>query len=69
MKTYYGLYYNFIFERRMELYDNLTDFGERIAEFATLEKTDCEVLPTVITIKATTQTEAETTLYRIAKGI
>jgi hypothetical protein len=69
LRTYYGLYYDFILERRMELYDSLHNFAERLTEFATLEGTDCQVLPTAVTIRATTQAEAETTLKRLAKGL
>lgn len=69
LKIYYGLHYDFIFETRMELYDSLHNFAERLADFATLEGSDCEVLPTVVTIRANTQEEAEATLIKLAKGL
>ena len=69
LKTYYGLYYDFVLQRRIELFDSLSSFAERLADFAQLEGSDMEVLPTAVTIRATTQAEAETTLTRIAKGL
>jgi hypothetical protein len=36
MKKYYGLYYDFIFETRMELYDTMKSFSERLTEMASI---------------------------------
>lgn len=69
LKTYYGLYYDFILQTRMELFDSLSTFAERLTDFASLEGSDMEILPTAVTIRATTQAEAETTLTRLAKGL
>lgn len=69
MRTYYGLYYSFILSIRMELYDNLGDFAERLQDFAKLEGTDCEVKPHVATLKAKSQEQAEIQLTKIAEGL
>ena len=69
MRTYYGLYYSFILSIRMELYDNLGDFAERLQDFAKLEGTDCEVKPHVVTLKAKSQEQAEIQLTKIAEGL
>jgi hypothetical protein len=36
MKKYYGLYYDFIFETRMELYDTMKSFSERLTEMSSI---------------------------------
>jgi hypothetical protein len=69
MKTYYGLYYRFVLSVRMELYDNLEHFAERVQDFAKLEGTDCEVYPYVVTIKAENQEHAEKQLTKLAEGL
>ena len=69
MRTYYGLYYTFILSIRMELYDNLGDFAERLQDFAKLKGTDCEVRPYVVTLKAESQEQAESQLTKIAEGL
>lgn len=69
MRTYYGLYYSFILSIRMELYDNLEDFAERLQDFAKLEGTDCEVKPYIVTLKAVSQEQAERRLTEIARGL
>ena len=33
---YYGLYYDFIFETRMELYDTMKSFSERLTEMSSI---------------------------------
>lgn len=69
MKTYYGLYYRFVLSVRMELYDGLEHFAERLQDFAKLEGTDCEIAPHVVTIKAKSQEQAEKQLTELAKGL
>ena len=69
MRTYYGLYYRFVLSVRMELYNNLEHFAERLQEFAKLEGTDCEVKPYVVTIKAYSQENAERQLTKLAEGL
>ena len=68
-KTYYGLYYRFVLSVRMELYNNLEHFAERLQDFAKLEGTDCEVKPYVVTIKAYSQENAERQLTKLAEGL
>lgn len=34
MAKYYGLYYDFIFQTRLELYDTMKSFSERLSEMA-----------------------------------
>jgi hypothetical protein len=68
-KTYYGLYYSFILSVRMELYNSLEHFAERLQDFAKLEGTDCEVKPYVVTIKAHSQENAERQLTKLAEGL
>lgn len=69
MRTYYGLYYTFILSIRMELYDNLGDFAERLQDFAKLKGTDCEINPYVVTIKAESPEQAGSQLTKIAEGL
>ena len=68
-KTYYGLYYRFVLSVRMELYNNLEHFAERLQDFAKLEGTDCEVKPYVVTIKAYSQENAERQLTKLAEEL
>ena len=69
MRTYYGLYYRFVLSVRMELYNNLEHFAERLQDFAKLEGTDCEVKPYVVTIRAYSQENAERQLTKLAEGL
>lgn len=69
MRTYYGLYYSFVLSVRMELYNNLEHFAERLQDFAKLEGTDCEVKPYVVTIRAYSQENAERQLTKLAEGL
>jgi hypothetical protein len=69
MKKYYGLYYDFIFKTRVELYDNLTEFAERLAQFAEFEGSDMEVSVKVATFITERQEEAQEALLKLAKGL
>lgn len=69
MTKYYGLYYDFIFETRMELYDTMKSFSERLTEFAEFEGTDMEVSIKVATFITESQTEAQEELFKLAKGL
>lgn len=69
MTKYYGLYYDFILQTRIELYDNLTDFSSRLAEFAEFEGTDMEVSVKVATFITESQEEAQEELLKLAKGL
>ena len=69
MKRYYGLYYDFAFQTRVELFENLTTFVERLAQFAEFEGTDMEVSVKVATFITETQKEAQEALLKLAKGL
>lgn len=68
-KVFYGLYFDFIFETRMELYDSLTTFAERLASFAEFEGTDMAVCVKVATFITESQEEAQEALIKLAKGL
>lgn len=62
MKTFYGLYYDFALQRRIELYDNFAEFVGRLNEFVSIE-----FEPYIIEIHAKSQEEAQNILEEEAK--
>lgn len=69
MKKYYGLYYDFIFQVRIELYDTMKAFSERLSDMA--EIVDSEEYKginfSVITIEAESYQKASDILREHVK--
>lgn len=71
MAKYYGLYYDFIFQTKMELYDTMESFSKRLSDMA--EIVDSEEYKgidfNVITIEAENQQKAGEILTEHIKTI
>ena len=74
MAKYYGLYYDFIFQTKMELYDTMESFAKRLSDMA--EIVDSEEYKgidfNVITIEAESQQKASDILtehIKTTKGL
>lgn len=65
MKTYFGIYYEFVFQIRMELYDNIWDFQDRLEELADIDMP----IPQFSTIRAHDIEDAKRQLTKLAEGL
>lgn len=71
MTKYYGLYYDFIFQTRMELYDTMKSFSERLSDMAEIvDSEDYKGIDfSVITIEAESYPKAADILMEEVKRI
>lgn len=71
MAKYYGLYYDFIFQTRMELYDTMKSFSERLSDMAEIvDSEDYKGIDfSVITIEAESYQKATDILMEEVKRI
>ena len=65
MKTYFGIYYEFVLQIRMELYDNLWDFQDRLEVLADIDMS----VPQFSTIRAYDIEDAKRQLTKLAEGL